>query len=197
MTPITPLLYIIAFVIISIFLTIATEIEWFGWTTLTVLASVTAIQYFHVFDIWLYIKDHVFQTATYIIAYIAIGIVWSFAKWFFFLMNERDKTREWLKEEIKRSDNRFGPPVINIPKFSDNKGKIVAWAGYWPYSAIGTILNDPFRKLFNFILNQFKNLYQQMADSIYKGDVESLKVELENLRLKKEEEKINYKKIIS
>lgn len=184
-----PTLYIIAFVIITIFVTIATEIEWFGWTTLTILGSVTAVQFLHLFNIWLYIKDHVFQTIIYAIAYIAIGVIWSFAKWFFFLINARDESRK-LFEERKNSaynpSNRY--PEIKIPQASHNKGRIIAWMCYWPFSAIGTILNDPFRKLFNFIFNQFKNLYQQMANSIFKGDMEKLKNEIAEFEKKKQPE---------
>ena len=180
-----PTLYIIAFVIITIFLTIATEIEWFGWTTLTILGSVAAVQFFHLFNIWLYIKDHIFQTTMYTIAYIAIGVVWSFAKWFFFLINERDKSRAYIQSNMKSAS--YNAPKINIPKASDNKSKIIAWISYWPFSAVGTILNDPFRKLFNLIFNQFKNLYQQMANSIYEKDVIFLKIHIEELAEKEKE----------
>jgi len=187
----TPLICLIAVIVVSIFLTIAIEIEWFGWTTLTVLASVAAVQFFHVFDVWLFVKANVFQTVAYVIAYIAIGIIWSFAKWFFFLMNERNKTREWLEGQLKRTDLNlnYNKPVINIPKASDNKGRIVAWISYWPLSLIGTILNDPFRKLFNFIFNQFKGLYQRMANNIYKDDLDKLELTIEELRKKEFEKK--------
>lgn len=180
----SPLLYLAAVIVIAIWLTIATEIEWFGWTTLTVLASVASIQFFHVFDIWLFVKSNIFQTITYIIVYTAIGVVWSFAKWFFFLMNERDKSREWLNNHLKRTDLSYNKPKINIPQASDNKGRIVAWVSYWPFSLIGTILNDPFRKLFNFIFNQFKGLYQRMANNIYKSDIEQLNIKVEELQTK-------------
>ncbi len=181
-------LYIIVFVIVAIFLTIATEIEWFGCTTITILVSVSLIQFLHLFNIWIYVKDHVLQTTIYSIAYIAIGVVWSFAKWFFFLINSRDRDREFVKKNLDNTAH-IRPPVINIPQAADNKGKIIAWASYWPFSFIGTILNDPFRKLFNFIFNQFKNLYQQMANSIYKDDVEKFKNDLAFLEKKANEER--------
>lgn len=175
----TPLIYIIAFTIITIWLIIATEIEWFGWSTLTIIASIVAAKYFNIFDIFFQIKEHAFENCVYTIAYIAIGVIWSFAKWFFFLMNSRDKTRKWLEQELERKSHTMyintNPPVIKIPQASDNKGRITAWTIYWPFSFVGTILNDPFRKLFSFIFNQFKNLYQKIANSIYEKDVENLK----------------------
>lgn len=183
----TPILYIAAIIIIAIFLTIATEIEWFGWTTITILGCVAAVQFFHIFDILLFAKTNVIQTLSYVISYIAIGVVWSFVKWFSFLVNERNKNREWLKGELKRTDRSWSRPVLNIPQAADNKGRIIAWISYWPFSFIGTLLNDPFKKAINFIFNQFKSLYQRMANSLYKEDIDSLNNTIEILRLKEEE----------
>ncbi len=149
----TPLIYIIALTIIAIWLTVTVEIEWFGWTTFTVIVSIAAAKLFHLFDIIVYIKENALQSVVYTIAYIAIGVVWSFAKWFFFLINERDAARKYIEDESNWTN--FSPPVINVPQASHNKGKIIAWMTYWPFSFVGTILNDPFRKLFNFIFNHF------------------------------------------
>ncbi len=179
-------IYIIACLIIIAFVTIATEIEWFGWSTLTLIGSVIAAHYLHVFELIPYVKTHLLNSIIYTICYIGIGIFWSFPKWFFFLRNERDKTREYLNEQQESSYGWANPPKINIPQASDNKGKIIAWMIYWPFSLVGTLLNDPVRKLFNLIFDQFKNLYQKMADSIFKEDVQQL-----NLKIHRAKDKQN------
>ena len=175
------LLYIIGLLIVFIFITVATEIEWYGWSTITLTASVVTAHYLHIFDIIPYVKTHLLNTIIHSIYYIAMGVLWSFPKWFLFLRNERDKTREWLKEEKRRNTTYRRTStdlVINIPQASHNKGKIVAWIAFWPFSFIGTVLNDPIRKMFNFIFDQFKGLYQKMANAIFKDDVENLKNEI-------------------
>lgn len=190
------LLYIIGLIIIFIFITIATEIEWFGWSTFTLIGSVIAAHFLHVLDILPYVKTHILYSIIYSISYMVIGISWSFPKWFFFLRNERDKTREWLKTQYivsyesydppgikyKNTYETLNPPVINIPQASFHKGKIIAWCAYWPFSLIGTLLNDPARKAFNIIFDQFKNLYQKMADSIFKDDIDKLNNQIQFAR---------------
>lgn len=174
-------IFLIAFLIVFTFVTIATEIEWFGCSTLTLTASVILVQYFHLLniDILIYVKEHILNTIAYSLSYIAIGIAWSFAKWFFFLRNELEKSVKYvkeLKEFVKQS------PVINIPQASYNKGRIIAWMSFWPFSFIGTLLNDPIRKLFNQIFNQFKNLYQRMANNIFASDIARLEFDIKMAR---------------
>jgi hypothetical protein len=58
------------------------------------------------------------------------------------------------------------------PRASKNKARITAWACYWPFSFVGTLLNDPVRRLFNLLFNWFKALYQQMSDWVFRNDGE-------------------------
>jgi len=41
---------------------------------------------------------------------------------------------------------------------------------FWPFSLVGTLLNDPVRKLFKFIYNRINGLYQKIADEILKDE---------------------------
>lgn len=74
----------------------------------------------------------------------------------------------WLPEVYDYRGNSLNAR----PKASKNKSRITAWACYWPFSFIGTLLNDPVRRLFNFLFNQFKALYQHLADYVLRKDVE-------------------------
>ena len=49
------------------------------------------------------------------------------------------------------------------PKGIDNKGLIVSWISYWPLSLIGTLLNDPFRRFFEWIYESVSGFYDKIT----------------------------------
>lgn len=183
------LLWLIGFFVIFGALTVLTEIEYFGWTTICLIACGFAAKFLHVFDVFVYVKEHIVTSLTYAGIYVAVGVVWSFAKWFFFLINERDATRNFVKKELakykKDNSGYWSEPKINIPQASDNKGRIVAWMSFWPLSVVGTLLNDPIRKLFNYCFNQFKHLYQAMSNKLYAADMVTLNLVKEAIELER------------
>lgn len=63
-------------------------------------------------------------------------------------------------------------PLSKKPRAVNNKARITAWMSFWPYSLVGTLLNDPVRRLFNAIFSWVKGLYQKMADAMFSKDVE-------------------------
>lgn len=168
------------------------EVEHWGWATLTLIVTGVAVQFLHVADIWGFMVHHTVDALLYVLAYLAVGVVWSFIKWFSFLMGFRDKFREvrdgWyertglkvgdsLTEEQQKSlDDVFrfesynGNPVLYKPKAAKNKRRITAWMAYWPFSVVGTVINDPIRRLFRFLFNQFKALYQRIADHVFRNE---------------------------
>ena len=61
---------------------------------------------------------------------------------------------------------------LKKPQASRNKSRIVAWMALWPLSLLGTFLNDPVRRLFNFLFSYFKTLYQKLVDHVLRNEVE-------------------------
>jgi len=176
--------------------TVLTEIERWGWATATLIASVVAMHYFNVFDVVAYLRTHVMETVIYVGVYFAAGVPWSFVKWFSFLYRFRDEYRE-TKESFKTAfDKRekmhaasgFGadvarpsldeafkhahPRFAKRPTAAENKSRIVAWMSLWPLSMVGTLLNDPVRRLVNFLFNRFKKLYQRSVDYVFRNDAD-------------------------
>jgi hypothetical protein len=49
------------------------------------------------------------------------------------------------------------------PKGIDNKAKIVSWISYWPLSLIGTLLNDPFRRFFEWVYESVSGVYDKIT----------------------------------
>lgn len=198
-------LAIIGLIALVIVATVLVEVERFGWATIVLLGSVVAAQILHVLPIWTFVSTHVVETVLYALAYVGVGIVWSFVKWFSFLMTARDKYRGWKNEfflyknldpalaKIKPDETeefsrfisskhdyhyyRHGNPIAELlagkrPRAATNKSRIVSWMSFWPCSMIGTLLNDPVRRLCNFLFTSFKALYQQMSDAVFAKDSE-------------------------
>lgn len=197
---------------------VLTETEHFGWATALLLLCGGACYYFNVYGAALWVKAHVAQTLIFVGCYLVAGVVWSFIKWFSYLVGYREKWREAKEEDkkmlpsliidarrdIERSNERnkrqsMAYPHVEFieettptndeewlkyfsgnysyrlashgfskPLASDNKAKITAWMAFWPFSFLGTFINDPIRRLFNFIFSSFKKLYQRMSDHLFK-----------------------------
>ncbi len=180
------------------------ETEGFGWATVTLVATAVASvvlgRWFHVYSVVDFVRDHGVWTLVYLAGYVAVGVAWSFGKWFSYLMSFRDAFREQKDAFCKKYNLDASVPLpedkliqfdsflsSNVgwstghrgqllsrerPRAAKNKARITAWACYWPFSVVGTVLNDPVRRLFNFLFNQFKALYQRMSDWVFRKDVE-------------------------
>ena len=161
------------------------EVEYFGAATVTLIVTLVLAHYFHVFSVVQFVSQNGWLTSLYALGYVAIGVAWSFVKWFSFLMNYRDKFREakaaWLSrnnlnnittvltpEQTKDFQSTLRYSLSNKPTALTNKSRIMSWMCLWPFSFVGTLLNDPVRKLFNWLFSNFKALYQKMADHILK-----------------------------
>lgn len=191
MIPLT--IALIALAVIYVVGCFLVELEWFGWATVILIATVVGVQTLQVFDILHYVADNILTSTLYAAGYIVVGVVWSFVKWFSYLMRYRDKFRE-LKQSflVKHNVNDNVMPAEHKEAFenymrnqwqkpeysglkhglkpvaAENKAKITAWMAFWPCSLISTLLNDPVRRLFRFLFNTFKVLYQKMADAVLK-----------------------------
>jgi hypothetical protein len=191
--------------VLAVAATVLTEVERFGWATFLLIVSVAFAQVFHVVDIFDWVKTHSLDTVLYALAYVGVGLAWSFGKWFFFLLRFRDKYREsktrflqgltpplnpegQVPEQLRKEFYAYldrtvryssaysrvfsNNPLSERPKASNNKQRIVLWMSLWPCSVVGTLLNDPVRRLFDAIFSWVKSLYQKMSDAMFSKDVE-------------------------
>src|SRR5258706_4888809 len=86
--------------------TILTETENFGWATVTLIATGVGSVLLH--RLWPdvpsaldFVRDHGVFTLVYVGIYLVIGIAWSFAKWFSYLMSFRDAFRTQKEAFLK------------------------------------------------------------------------------------------------
>ena len=98
--------------------------------------------------------------------YIILGSVWSVIKWFFYLKKERMKILE------RQKIYSYSTPQFNIEDYSigKNKVRIMSWMLYWPVSGLWTLINDPFKKAFEYIIEHFGKFYDKMVFKIL-GDL--------------------------
>ena len=149
------ILSVITFLLISISLE---NRKWgnFG-ATLTIIGFLITLYFFGgqtLGNFISYIINHPLSTIVNIAGYIFIGIIWSFVKWYYFLLNFKDS----------KSGKDYDQWKSYIPKVSDNKGKIISWMTYWPMSAAWTIINDPFRRIYF----RIEKVYQKISDRVFK-----------------------------
>ncbi len=168
----------------------------------TFVGSLVCHHYFGTPSIIDFVREHGVFTMVYLLVYLGVGVGWSFVKWFSHLHQFRDAYRElkldflkfrgldvtlaavpedhlpafkdWLGNKRYSMNANFREEILNLtrPRASKNKARITAWMAFWPCSLIGTLLNDPVRRAFNFLFNNFKALYQKMSDWVFRKDAE-------------------------
>jgi len=203
MIPLT--IVLIALAVVYVGACFLVELEFFGWATVVLIATVAGVQWLNVFDIMRYVADNLLTSTLYVLGYLVVGIIWSFLKWFSYLMKFRDKFREtktaflikrgvhlengqplpyntavpehlkqdfaqYLREQYAYKTDYLELKNGQKPVASKNKKKITAWMAFWPCSVISTLLNDPVRRVFRFLFNLFKGLYQKLADTVFAND---------------------------
>jgi len=53
------------------------------------------------------------------------------------------------------------------PLAMQHKSSITQWIMFWPVSFVWTIINDPVRKIANYIFSRIKGTFQKMSDSMF------------------------------
>ncbi len=171
-----------------IVLTALVEAEWFGTATLSLIATLGICTWLNYVSVFSFVKEHAVNLLEGIIAYVVLGVAWSFLRWFLLNLGfkfEFRKAKENFinqlglpkgsnvpedKMEAFRSEIRYmefsGYRLDTKPKAAKSKSKIVGWGAFWPCSVIGYVLNDPIRRLFNALFELLKGSYQRITDSL-------------------------------
>ena len=153
-----------------------------AWATVTLVLTFAFLRYVKAFDIVAYAPNHVVDILWFLLAYAIIGAIWSFVKWQFFLLENRDAYAKHRKaflqqnnikgdailEELK--DKWAGYVIsrkIGKPDADDHKETIIMWMTYWPWSILWSLLDDFVKRAFNWIYDQIGKTYDKMADKVY------------------------------
>ena len=160
------------------------EEEWGLASLLSLVVFIGLLWWLADVPIWTWLKDNPLTLFKYFCYYIGIGVVWSFCKYFFSLRQLREIIKE-AKESWKKIDGsdkyastfeQFLESHMNYSGktgFNNTAGKLVFWSSFWPTSMIWTILNDPLRKLFSWIINDifigiYRLMYNRMIGNLIK-----------------------------
>lgn len=176
-------LFIVAFFVAEFFWVEAKESG--VWATITLAAFIVALHFFSDLAMFSWIGDHPWHILGGIGAYFAIGSGWGFAKWFLFLKEKateyqenrmnflRDRgvknpgmntpVPEELRDDFQR---RWGAREFQRPVAATNKARIIMWMSYWPWSALWTLVRDPFR----YVYQAFAEKLESMSTKIF-GDI--------------------------
>lgn len=112
--------------------------------------------------------------------YFVTGCAWGFAKWFLYLKERAREYQEARLEFLSRNDVADATLSTSVPEklkstwktrsagyrrplAKDNKGRILMWMGYWPWSAVWTLVRDPFVHAYN----ACAELLEKMSSRIY------------------------------
>jgi hypothetical protein len=121
-------------------------------------------------DIFHIIKNNFPKFLLFLVAYIVIGIVWSFIK---LRITANRFSKEW--EETKKSFSEKGTnkedwlncQSIDLDKFdfSEQEHKIFSWAMFWPFSILWFFLKDFLREVWEYLYKYLKNAYRRVYES--------------------------------
>ncbi len=187
----------VSIIALVLFIVVANEKP--GWATISVIATLLLLAWLGDFNLWTVITHNPLWAVALFFAYVALGVGWSFWKWWFFVTDKRDKFVE-LKAEyeraVKKRKEREEVEVIEHrycynddthlnrlrcemelnkkPGARDNKARILTWTIWWPWSFIWTLVDDPLKKFFKYIYKKLQATYQKIADKIYAGVDETI-----------------------
>ena len=166
-----------------ILLTWFVEKEWPGPSLLSLAAFMFLLWWLADVPIWAWIKENPGLLVKYFIFYIIAGLVWAIAKYYFVLKRIR-KTLKKLKAVWIVSKDKLSPDVANFKDyvaktqvynepvdFEGSTRHLVFWASFWPTSLFWTILNDPIRRLFKWLIHDvfigiFRKMHEKMVGSL-------------------------------
>lgn len=149
--------------IAAIFIIYSLDTEDWGGTGATVTLIITSVLIWifggdTMSNIFSYISDNPMRILGFLGIYALAGVAWSFVKWYFYLLGTKERLLKDGNEDIRQYD---------IPTASDNKGRLIAWMTYWPFSAVWTIINDPIKRFFKFLFGRLENVFQKMSDRMF------------------------------
>lgn len=148
-----------------------------------VIVGFFALHWWSSLPVMTFVKENYLTIFQYTFAYLGIGIVWSFVKWYFFLVGKKEEYNEIRRKFLERTKikdlTEWTDEIRDAwaaelkyknfpPKASDNKSRITTWMIYWVFSAVGTVFGTFLTDIFNHIYNLFGNLYDKLSRFVFR-----------------------------
>jgi hypothetical protein len=177
-----------AALIIPYFILVAlVENERGGWAFFVVTLSAVLWAAFGQKGIVPWVLSHPKDIALYALEYVGIGIGYSIIKWWRYLVSALKKYTDYRTAWVKKNGEINDQPSAKFrgqtnkesflddarasgvmpPKVINNKGRIIYWMSYWPFSAFWFILNDPLRHLWNFLYERLGSIFESISKAVF------------------------------
>lgn len=167
-------------------LLLLTEHGRYRWTGVTVFALSAFLQFAAGINILGWIAANPLGFVVLVLGYAAIGVVYSLAKWrLSFLRQARERLDDFIaryKADVARKGSQSQAVSTDQERFVErmgwnwnsvrvryNKARISAWIAYWPWSLLWTLIDDPFRKLGEWMYATFRSWYEALFANAFKG----------------------------
>jgi hypothetical protein len=185
-------------VAITILLCVLVEKDEGVWATVVFIGTVLSLNFLSKVPILDYIKTNPLRTVELIAAYFAIGVAWTLIKWYFFVHRQVVKYNEFKRQFLKENNAAALTPELaakladqlssrgsyrnglgisaTAPDPADHKGDLTRWGTYWPFSMVGTALNDVVRRAWEYVYEMLQTTYARISKAIFKTAEADLKM---------------------
>lgn len=126
-----------------------------------------------------YIKNSPLTFFGYVAGYLAIGSIWSFIKWYYYLVDYKNKYIE------QKNSNASYKPTLRVPVAKEHKGDIIMWMSYWVVSVFWTLIHRWVTKIWTTLFLKFEGLYNKLSKNVFKDLVEEDEKEKAEADIKK------------
>lgn len=153
----------ILFIVASIIIIACLENDSGTGATITMIATIVLLTIFGGKDdlasLWAWCSSKPLAAIGLFMSYIVVGFVWSFVKWYFYLISFRD-------QGFNRRDAHL--------EVDYNKGRLIAWATYWPFSVIWTFIDQPVKRIITYIFNRLTGIYDSILNRVFPVESQSI-----------------------
>ena len=107
-------------------------------------------------SVWGWMLQNPLSSLLLFVSYFAVGTIWCFVKWYYFLLDTRDVLEEG---QLISADD--------VPTAKDHKRDIVRWISYWPFSFIWWVVGDFITRIARAIFERIQRLLNKMSLSVF------------------------------
>jgi hypothetical protein len=163
-----------------------------GWATITLLATLGLLQWLATgFKPFTLMYQNPWWAFGILGGYFAVGALWCFGKWYFFVSRIREEVEDrkgaflrrhkiegktvpdefmdlWADDlqRVRELDTSQGGTWV--PRISDHKGRVLIWLCHWPWSMLWTLIDEPVKRLFKAVYRAIKGSLQAIADHAFR-----------------------------
>jgi hypothetical protein len=150
------------------------------WATLVMVLTAVTLNWVWKVPIFKTCALHPWKALLWVLVYFVAGALWGLFKWWLYAHKQLAAYKE-LRDEFMKSENvtELTPALAlklkskvgmraEAPSVSQHKCDITRWMTYWPFSVVGTLLNDFVRKAWNYIYVFMATTYDRISKHVFR-----------------------------